>query len=155
MCNKHIHFMGKMLEVSTCECFLIKIIAHKMVLGDLSKKVPFQTSESKSFQSHSKGGESPPKTVLKEKLQRKAGLTNKCPASHAHERKLAGIIMGFAYIKRKEFQIMKAYYKEKLKLLEDFGVPVTERTKAKLKRCTSEIQMDNICHSLIANWLDK
>jgi hypothetical protein len=63
--------------------------------------------------------------------------------------------MGFAYIKRKEFQIMKAYYKEKLKLLEDFGVPVTERTKAKLKRCTSEIQMDNICHSLIANWLDK
>lgn len=39
---------------------------------------------------------------------------------------------------------MKAYYKEKLKLL-----------KAKLERCTSEIQMDNICHSLIANWLDK
>lgn len=33
---------------------------------------------------------------------------------------------------------MKAYYKEKLKLLEDFGVPVTERTKAKLKRCTNE-----------------
>lgn len=50
---------------------------------------------------------------------------------------------------------MKAYYKEKLKLLEDFWVPVTERTKAKLKRYTSEIQMDNICHSLIANWLDK
>lgn len=48
-----------------------------------------------------------------------------------------------------------AYYKEKLKLLEDFGVPVTERTKAKLKRCTNEIQMDNVCHSLIANWLDK
>ena len=50
---------------------------------------------------------------------------------------------------------MKAYYEEKLKLLEDFGVPITEQTKAKLKRCTSEIQMDNICHSLIANWLDK
>ena len=63
--------------------------------------------------------------------------------------------MGFAHIKRKEFHIMKAYYKEKLKLLKDFGIPITERTKAKLKRCTSEIQMDNICHSLIANWLDK
>lgn len=50
---------------------------------------------------------------------------------------------------------MKAYYKEKLKLLEDFRVPVTERTKAKLKHCTSKIQMDNVCHSLIANWLDK
>lgn len=50
---------------------------------------------------------------------------------------------------------MESYYEEKLKLLEDFGVPVTERTKAKLKRCTIEIQMDNICHSLIANWLDK
>ena len=63
--------------------------------------------------------------------------------------------MGFAHIKRKEFHIMEAYYEEKLKLLEDFMVPVTERIKAKLKRCTSEIQMDNICHSLIANWLDK
>ena len=50
---------------------------------------------------------------------------------------------------------MEAYYEEKLKLLEDFWIPITERTKAKLKRCTSEIQMDNICHSLIANWLDK
>ena len=50
---------------------------------------------------------------------------------------------------------MKTYYKEKLKLLEDFGVPITERTKAKLKRCTNKIQMDNVCHSLIANWLDK
>ena len=50
---------------------------------------------------------------------------------------------------------MESYYEEKLKLLEDFGIPVTERRKAKLKRCTSEIQMDNICHSLIANWLDK
>lgn len=39
---------------------------------------------------------------------------------------------------------MEAYYEEKLKLLEDFGVPVTELTKAKLERCTSEIQMDNI-----------
>ena len=50
---------------------------------------------------------------------------------------------------------MESYYEEKLKLLEDFMVPITERIKAKLKRCTSEIQMDNICHSLIANWLDK
>ena len=50
---------------------------------------------------------------------------------------------------------MEAYYEEKLKLLEDFGVPVTERTNAKLKRCTSKIQMDNMCHSLIANWLHK
>lgn len=58
MCNKHIHFMGKMLEVSTCECFLIKIIAHKMVLGDLSKKSP---------STHSKGDESPSKTVSVER----------------------------------------------------------------------------------------
>lgn len=50
---------------------------------------------------------------------------------------------------------MKAYYKEKLKILKEFKVPVTELTKAKLKRCTNEIQMDNICHRLIANWLDK
>lgn len=65
MCNKHIHFMGEMLEVGTCECFLIKIIAHKMVLGDLFKKSP---------STHSKGDESPPKTVL---VERKGKTTAK------------------------------------------------------------------------------
>lgn len=34
---------------------------------------------------------------------------------------------------------MKAYYREKIRLLAEFGIPI----------------MDNYCHSLIANWLDK
>ena len=50
---------------------------------------------------------------------------------------------------------MKAYYKEKLKLLEDFAIHMTAQIESHLKQCTSKIQMDNYCHSLIANWLDK
>lgn len=50
---------------------------------------------------------------------------------------------------------MEDYYKEKIQLLEDFEIPITTTIKANLKHCTNEIQMDNICHSLIANWLDK
>lgn len=50
---------------------------------------------------------------------------------------------------------MKAYYREKIRLLAAFGISITERIEKHLKSCTNEIQMDNYCHSLIANWLDK
>ena len=50
---------------------------------------------------------------------------------------------------------MEDYYKEKIQLLEDFEIPITTTIKANLQHCTSEIQMDTVCHSLIANWLDK
>jgi hypothetical protein len=50
---------------------------------------------------------------------------------------------------------MEDYYEEKIQLLEDFEIPITTTIEAKMKRCTNEIQMDNVCHSLIANWLDK
>ena len=50
---------------------------------------------------------------------------------------------------------MKSYYKEKLQLLQDFAIPITAQIKAHLKQCTSEIAMDNYCHSLITDWLSR
>lgn len=50
---------------------------------------------------------------------------------------------------------MKSYYKEKLQLLKDFAIPITATIEANLKSCKSEIQMDNYCHSLIVEWLNK
>lgn len=50
---------------------------------------------------------------------------------------------------------MKPYYKEKIQLLKDFTVPITATIEAHLKRCKNEIQMDNYCHDLIVQQLDK
>lgn len=50
---------------------------------------------------------------------------------------------------------MKSYYKEKLQLLKDFAIPITAIIEANLKRCKSEIQMDNYCHDLIVKHLNK
>ena len=50
---------------------------------------------------------------------------------------------------------MKSYYEEKLQLLKDFAIPITATIEANLKRCKSEIQMDNYCHDLIVKHLNK
>lgn len=34
---------------------------------------------------------------------------------------------------------MKAYYREKIRLLAEFGIPITERIENHLKSCTNEI----------------
>lgn len=50
---------------------------------------------------------------------------------------------------------MEDYYEEKLQLLKDFAIHITATIEANLKRCTSEIQMDNYCHDLIVKHLNK
>lgn len=50
---------------------------------------------------------------------------------------------------------MESYYKEKLQLLKDFAIPITATIEANLKRCKNEVQMDNYCHSIIIEWLNK
>lgn len=50
-------------------------------------------------------------------------------------------------------QTLQNYYKEKIQLLSDFGIKATAKIRTELKACTSEIQLDNICKSLIFNAL--
>lgn len=52
-----------------------------------------------------------------------------------------------------ETQILQSYYKEKIQLLSDFGIKATAKIRTELKACTNEIQLDNICKSLIFNAL--
>ena len=52
------------------------------------------------------------------------------------------------YIKK---QTLQSYYKEKIKLLSDFGIEITTKIRSELKACKNEIQMDNICKTIIIN----
>ena len=52
------------------------------------------------------------------------------------------------YIK---MQTLQDYYREKLKLLSDFGIKTTAKIRTELKACTNEIQLDNVCRSIIVD----
>lgn len=49
---------------------------------------------------------------------------------------------------------LKAYRKEKLKMLDEFCIPITTEIKNALAERETEIAIDNYCHSLIANYLN-
>ena len=54
------------------------------------------------------------------------------------------------YIKKETLQ---DYYKNKLKLLSDFGIKATAKIRTELQACKNEIQLDNTCRAIIIDAL--
>lgn len=50
---------------------------------------------------------------------------------------------------------MKQIIEEKCELLEQFGITTTEGIEREMSKRTNEIQLDNYCHDLIKNHLNK
>ena len=50
-------------------------------------------------------------------------------------------------------QTLQSYYKEKLRLLADFGIKATAKIRTELQACKNEIQLDNTCRAIIIDAL--